>query len=155
MCCNYSQEILSNALSDYIKWEDIVWCCRVIDTLHVNVRPVVSKWHFVSCYGWKPNSFNLLWENNREIIAMPVNYWPYWNQSYWNGSMTVGPVHEGCWCSLHVNERGLTDASCEVRVSMWAVCFLGFGEGTRGPVFIETPLSGIHFCLSVFSGTFS
>lgn len=28
---------------------------------------------------------------------MQVNHWPYWNQSYWIGSMTNGPVHEGCW----------------------------------------------------------
>lgn len=26
---------------------------------------------------------------------MKVNYWPYWNQSYWNGSMTVGLFMKG------------------------------------------------------------
>lgn len=26
-----------------IKWEEIVWCCRVTDTLHGSVRPGVSK----------------------------------------------------------------------------------------------------------------
>lgn len=38
-----------------------------------------------------------------------------------------------------------------VSMELYVVLF-GFGEGIWGLFWIETPLSGIHFCLSVFSG---
>lgn len=38
-----------------------------------------------------------------------------------------------------VCEWGRTDASCEVCVTIWAVYFLGFGEGTWGLVPVEWP----------------
>lgn len=30
-----------------------------------------------------------------ELIIRKENYWPYWNQPYWNGSLVVGPDMKG------------------------------------------------------------
>lgn len=95
------------------------------------------------------------------------HHWPCWNQSYWNGSMTNGPFHEGCWCSqteLCAWMVGELMPAVKVCISTWTVCFVfGFGEGTWGPVLtpdIRDQLCasvGLFFpslfCLSVFSGT--
>lgn len=61
----------------------------------------------------------VLWDKNRDVIQTKVNDGPYWNQSYWNVSMTVVSVHEGCWCFhsrlcvwMRVN-----------RCQLWSVCY--------------------------------
>lgn len=50
---------------------------------------------------------------------MKVNDGPYWNQSYWNVSMTVVPVHEGCWCFQSQLCVWMRANGCQ----LWSVCY--------------------------------
>lgn len=135
------------------KYEETVWCCRAVNTLLTNVR-LVEKSFFV-CYWWI--SHLVFWhkvKHLRYIIVVIVSYWPYGNLSYWYGSSwswvwTVLVLHIS---ALWMNVRVQSDASCEVCFYV-SFPFLGFWWRDMGLVCVETPLSGMHFWLSVFSGS--
>lgn len=153
LCCNYSQEILSNALSDYTKCQmGSKRCFRRIDTLHASGIPVV--WNIFFCLVDFVMKEILCTDkgNESKLLALLEPVLLEWQYDGWSCAWRVLVLPTKSF----VNEWRLN--WCQ----LWSVClyvsclllffFLGFGEGTlRGTVWIETPLSGmLFFCCFSF-----
>lgn len=130
--CTSKKFDFDNKLGKIVKITSIIWKCSNMKNKVITKLKYVSKFlwflylhmneklaiflDLIRFNRWEPNELTL----SREIMGLSLNYWSYWNQSCWIGSVTLALLaHEGRLCSWSELCGWMRVSGCQ----LWSLCF--------------------------------